>query len=244
MSLVKRSRPSPAMIVAALALCFAMVGTAVAGTDAVSKLTKSKVKTIAKKQADKELKANVSGSHVNTADKATSADTATTATTASNALALGGKAPSAFQSSARQNYVPGNLNLSNVTPTTINTLVLPGPASYMVTTSASIFDSAAAGTTCNAHMELLRNGVALGGHNEVGAERTPAGDFDVGTYATERLVNITGASQTITTTGVRQSGAGTCVAFEAYLIAEPIDTVVGAQSPSSGDSGPVGTPSG
>jgi hypothetical protein len=73
------------MIVAALALVFAMVGTAVAGTDGISsKLTKSKVKSIAKKQADKELKANVAGSHVNTADNATNATNATTAGSAGN----------------------------------------------------------------------------------------------------------------------------------------------------------------
>jgi hypothetical protein len=79
-------RPTPAMVVAVFALVFAMVGSAVAGTDGLSsKITKSKVKSISKKQADKELKANVSGSHVNTADKATSADNATNATNATNA---------------------------------------------------------------------------------------------------------------------------------------------------------------
>jgi hypothetical protein len=68
------------MVLAALALVFAMVGTAVAGTDGISsKLTKSTVKKIAKKQATKQLKANVAGSHVNTADNATSAQNANTA---------------------------------------------------------------------------------------------------------------------------------------------------------------------
>ena len=68
-------RPSPAMVVAVVALVCAMAGTAVAGTDGLSsKITKSKVKKIAKKQANKRLKANVSGSHVNTADTATNAD--------------------------------------------------------------------------------------------------------------------------------------------------------------------------
>jgi hypothetical protein len=85
MTLIKSHRPSPWMLVAVAALAFAMVGTAVAGPSAVSKLTKSKVKSIAKKQADKELKANVSGSHVNTADKAKAADNATNATNATNA---------------------------------------------------------------------------------------------------------------------------------------------------------------
>ena len=74
MKLSVTKRPSPAIVVAVVALAFAMVGTAVAGTDGLSaKLTKSKVKKIAKKQADKELKANVSGSHVNLADNATNA---------------------------------------------------------------------------------------------------------------------------------------------------------------------------
>jgi hypothetical protein len=76
------------MLVAVAALAFAMVGTAVAGPSSVSKLTKSKVKSISKKQADKELKANVSGSHVNTADKATNADNASNA---ANAAAVGGQ---------------------------------------------------------------------------------------------------------------------------------------------------------
>ena len=81
-----RGKPSPAMVVAVCALAFAMVGTAVAGTDGLNeKLTKSKVKKIAKKQADKRLKANVTGSHVNLADSATNADNATNATNAANA---------------------------------------------------------------------------------------------------------------------------------------------------------------
>jgi hypothetical protein len=85
------SRPSPAIIVAVIALVFALVGSAVAGTDGLSsKITKSKVKSISKKQADKELKANISGSHVNTAD------TATTATKATDADTVGGRAGSAI----------------------------------------------------------------------------------------------------------------------------------------------------
>ena len=40
-----RGKPSPAMVVAVCALAFAMVGTAVAGTDGLNeKITKSKVK--------------------------------------------------------------------------------------------------------------------------------------------------------------------------------------------------------
>jgi hypothetical protein len=98
MKLFSTSRPSPAMVVAVFALVFAMVGSAVAANDGLSsKITKSKVKSISKKQADKELKANISGSHVNTADKATTATSADTATKASDSDALGGQPASAYQ---------------------------------------------------------------------------------------------------------------------------------------------------
>jgi len=54
MKLSYSRRPSPAIIVAVVALAFAMVGTAIAGTDGLSnKITKSKVKKIAKKQINK-----------------------------------------------------------------------------------------------------------------------------------------------------------------------------------------------
>jgi hypothetical protein len=80
MSFLTRKRPSAAMVVACVALSFALAGTAIAGTDAVTstldKQEKKQVKKIAKKQANKRLKANVDGSHVNLADQATNATTA------------------------------------------------------------------------------------------------------------------------------------------------------------------------
>lgn len=71
-----KKRPSGAMVVAVLALAFAVVGTAVAANDgAVSpKLTKSKVKEIANKQIDKAAP-NLS---VASAEEATTADEAKT----------------------------------------------------------------------------------------------------------------------------------------------------------------------
>ena len=85
--------PSPGLIIAVAAMTFALVGTAVAATggEIYPKITKSKVKKIAKKQATKQLKANVNNSHVNLADEATTADTAT------NAENLGGSPPSDYQ---------------------------------------------------------------------------------------------------------------------------------------------------
>jgi hypothetical protein len=56
MSLRKGSRPAPAMIVAVAALSLALVGTAVAGPDALKRaVTKSTVKKVAKKQANKQI---------------------------------------------------------------------------------------------------------------------------------------------------------------------------------------------
>ena len=98
--------PSPALIVAALALVVALTGTAIASPDLAGReLTQKevkKVKKIAKKQAKKMLRKNIDGSHVNLADRATRADradradnadnatNATTADTAANAQALSG----------------------------------------------------------------------------------------------------------------------------------------------------------
>jgi hypothetical protein len=71
----QRRVPSPAIILALVALTFALAGTALAGPN-VSKITKSKVRTIADKEVEK-LAPDLS---VAKADKATTADTATTAT--------------------------------------------------------------------------------------------------------------------------------------------------------------------
>lgn len=68
------TRPSPAIVLASVALALALVGTAIAGPDALtSKITKAKVKSIARKQADKRITArapNLSVDHANTADNA------------------------------------------------------------------------------------------------------------------------------------------------------------------------------
>jgi hypothetical protein len=83
-----RRRPSAAFVVAVFALCFALVGSAIAGTEASKKaLSKSQVKKISKKQADKEINKKAGGlsvAHATSADTATSATSATTATNANS----------------------------------------------------------------------------------------------------------------------------------------------------------------
>jgi hypothetical protein len=86
MKLSQVSRPSPALVLAALALVFAMVGTAVAGPDAISnKITKPKVKKISKKQANKVLDQRESSLDVNSARRADRADNADNADSADSA---------------------------------------------------------------------------------------------------------------------------------------------------------------
>ena len=72
-----RRPPSAAFVVAVFALCFAVVGSAIAGTEASKKaLTKSQVKKISKKQAKKQIKKaapNLSVAHAGSADIATTA---------------------------------------------------------------------------------------------------------------------------------------------------------------------------
>jgi hypothetical protein len=76
LKLFRNNRPTPALLISMLALVLALGGTAIAFNP-----TKANVKKIAKKQADKRLKANVAGSHVNIADTATNATNATNADT-------------------------------------------------------------------------------------------------------------------------------------------------------------------
>jgi biotin carboxyl carrier protein len=73
-----QARPSPALIVAILALVAAVAGTAVAQQATTSQVTKKKAKKIAKKQAKKYFDANIGNASVAQAD---TADTATNAGT-------------------------------------------------------------------------------------------------------------------------------------------------------------------
>jgi hypothetical protein len=78
-------KPSPAILVAVLALVAALAGTAVAGPDAsTSAITKKKVASIATKQINK-LAPGLSVAHADTASNATNAQNAAHADTATNA---------------------------------------------------------------------------------------------------------------------------------------------------------------
>jgi hypothetical protein len=92
----RNARPSPAIVIVALALVAALAGTALAGPDAVtSAITKKKVKKIARKQI-KKLAPGLSVANAETAgvaNRATTADTADSATQAQNANTANGVKP-------------------------------------------------------------------------------------------------------------------------------------------------------
>jgi hypothetical protein len=115
---IRSTRHSPAIIVAALALVAALIGTAVAGPDATtSAINKKKVKKIAKKQARKQINKLAPGLSVARAANADNAANAANADSAANANALGGKPASAFASSASEPYrevgTPGQPQFQN-----------------------------------------------------------------------------------------------------------------------------------
>jgi hypothetical protein len=94
MGQITSARPSPAILVAVLALVAALGGTALAGPDALTRaLSKKQVKQIATKQAIKQIDRRAPGLSV---AKAAVADTATNATTAENSSRLGGVDAAAY----------------------------------------------------------------------------------------------------------------------------------------------------
>jgi hypothetical protein len=189
------------MVVAVVALAMAMVGSAIAGTDGLSnKITKSKVKKISKKQAKKQLKANVAGSHVNLADAATSAG---------NATSFGGKSPSSYETLVGgQIDPPGFTTITNTGVNTINTASITVPEAGTLVISGKYFinnNSATAGAWqgvvlldgtnvseggFTSYFELAADGV---GGDEVTPSYALARPVSAGTHTVE--VTIDGAGQ-------------------------------------------------
>ena len=117
----KASRPSPVFILAVLALVAAFAGTAIAGPDAISnKVTKSKVKTIAKKQINKAAP----GLSVAEAKKA------------GNAERLGGDPASAYLKGTGVRFVrinsDGTINTALSKGVTQANVTTDGPGNYCI----------------------------------------------------------------------------------------------------------------
>jgi hypothetical protein len=82
------ARPSPAMIVAIIALCFAVTGTGIAAIGTFGKKEKQQIRKIARKTADKRITLrapNLSVKSAGTADSAVTADSAKLAGRANSA---------------------------------------------------------------------------------------------------------------------------------------------------------------
>jgi hypothetical protein len=100
------------MVVAVVALTFALAGTAIAGPDAItSAVTKSKVKKIAKQQANKQIKKKAGGLSVANAQNAVNATTA-----ANGAVGHGEFTPTGA-------VRPGAFNMNNLTVSTLGTFI-------------------------------------------------------------------------------------------------------------------------
>lgn len=139
--------PSPAMVVAMIALCLGVGGSAIAAGG----LTKSKVKQISSKQANKVLtqrEASLSVSHAKTAtsaDDAKTATTATTAATASEAARLGGIGPAGYQRFCEAGSIKGSA------------VVTVSSATSATYTPVAGFNCAQPGNTTTS-VEIRRNG--------------------------------------------------------------------------------------
>jgi hypothetical protein len=140
-------------------------------------------------------------------------------------------------SETRQNFVVGNLALSNsaASKTTITTLTLPGPADYLINATGMVFSSVSGD---KAGIELARDGAAVGSYfNEVGL---PTGNV-AENYAVNRLVHVAGASSVVVIRGWRHSGTGSLMVFTNTLTATRVGSAFGAQSVASKSTGSVGT---
>ncbi len=95
--------PSPALVIAAIALIVAVGG----GTFAIASSDRTSDKRIAKRVSNARITARAPALSVNHAN---TADNATNATTANNANNLGGAPPSAYAGSAQQAFIAPTLN--------------------------------------------------------------------------------------------------------------------------------------
>ena len=135
-------RPSPAMVIAIVALIVALGGTALAG----GFITKKKAKKIAANQVNK-LAPGLSVAHAGAADNATNA------TNATNANNLGNQAPSAYETAAASNVRSNVLAMTTLNQTVLSATITT-PSAMTVTAFASIEMKADGGGNDNNNCNL------------------------------------------------------------------------------------------
>jgi len=139
----KVGRPSPAIVVAVVALVAALAGTAIAGPTATTSISKKSVKKTAKKEAAKYFDANIGGASVASADSASSAD---------NASQLGGQSPSTFRTASASDQRTNSVALSDSSSTILSkTITLPSTKTVTAVASveAVLDDDQDNGIECN-----------------------------------------------------------------------------------------------
>lgn len=118
------------------------------------------------------------------------------------------------------------LGADDTHPVALTTLTLPGPASYLVTASGSVFPSGATPGNCDGGFQLDLDGFksAHGGlsYNEAGGSVDASGNYVVGTYAVTQLVTVPGGSHTLTVDAWKHLGTNACVAFGNSLVATEV----------------------
>jgi len=127
----KMARPSPAIVVAVVALVAALAGTAIAGPSATTSISKKSVKKTAKKEAAKYFDANIGGASVASAASATNADSA------ANASQLGGQSPSAFRTGAASTTA-GDATFPGTGGENVLTTTITLPSTKTVTAFATV----------------------------------------------------------------------------------------------------------
>jgi hypothetical protein len=231
MKRIRRFWPSPAMVIAVIALFVALTGTAVATTSAL--ITGKQIKNSSITGADvknrsltpRDFRGSVrgprgfrgpagpQGAQGIQGPKGDKGDT-------------GDIGPSRTD----QNRSDGNTEVSlTCTPMTqLTALTLSGPATYLVSASGSFYTEGTAPIQAIANVDLYRDAAQLV-HSEVGVEKTTAG-YLAGMYGITRLVNVTGATATISLRSCRRSGAGVPTAFGNTMTATLVQSGVGAQA--------------
>ena len=149
MGRLRSLRPSPTIIVAIVALVAAVAGTAVAGPSAsTSKLTKSKVRSI----ADKEIQKLAPGLSV------ANAANATNAANAANASQLNGNGSATFETTSASDVRSADQPLTGADANVLATSITV-PAPKTVTATASIEATSNGGTDDNINCHLDIGGV-------------------------------------------------------------------------------------
>jgi hypothetical protein len=185
--------------------------------------------------------------HATSADNATNATNATHATSADNAT--NATTATTAGTSVLQDVNPStnngtnNISLStnSTAPTTINSLTLPGPGTYLIVANGAVFTEGPNGSDCDAAFEITVNGTPVSGNQtDTGGSLDAAGNYVESDYAIQRLLNITAASPTVGVVGFKFDGTQTCDTYDDVLTATHVGTASGAVAASRISAGRAG----